>query len=117
MGAEGSTHLQVNFDRQNLAYFSGEQISGNITFQSTREKLEIDEIFLEIVGELGFTTQETRHVPNNLNHNPDHITNSTQIHPTSTTTTQTYTVNHDIPFLKVPVSVARPPPGQVKINK
>lgn len=99
MGANESAELQVSFNHPNLFYIAGEQIVGNISFQSTHEKLTLDAIFLEFVGELGFTTRETKqHRDNN-----------------GRTRTEPFTEYHRVPFMTVCFPVVQPQQGQVKI--
>jgi hypothetical protein len=99
MGAQESTAVQVNFNRSSLFYFAGEQITGNILFQNTHDRLALDEIFLEFIGELGYATQETRNDHDSFgNSRPEH-----------------YTEYHRIPFINFRLSVVRPENGQVKI--
>ncbi|CAF3405616.1 unnamed protein product [Rotaria socialis] len=99
MGANGSSEIQVSFNRPNLFYFAGEQIAGNISFQNTENKLELDAIFLECVGELGYSTQEVRHHRDaNGNQQTEH-----------------YTKYHQVPFLKSRVSIVQPEYGQREI--
>ncbi len=99
MGANESAEIQVSFNHPNLFYFAGKQITGNISFQNTHEKLTLDEIFLKFIGELGYTTRETRHRQdsNGRGH------------------TEHYTEYHRIPFINFRLSVVRPENGQVKI--
>jgi hypothetical protein len=99
MGAHESTGIQVNFNHPNLSYFAGEQITGNIVFQNTHDRLILDEIFLEFIGELGCATQETHHYHNSLG-------NTHQEH---------YTKYRRLPFMNVRLSVVRPEIRQVKI--
>ncbi|CAF5224242.1 unnamed protein product, partial [Rotaria magnacalcarata] len=89
MGANGSSEIQVSFNRPNLFYFAGEQIAGNISFQNIEDKLQLDAIFLECIGELGYSTQEVRHCRN---------ANGIQ-------RTEHYTKYHQVPFLKFRVSI------------
>jgi hypothetical protein len=99
MGASGSTELQVNFSRPSLFYFGGEKITGNISFQNTQDKLTLDAIFLECIGEMGYTTEETRQCFDN-NRNPR---------------TEHYTQNNVVPFMNIRIPVVRPQYGQVRI--
>jgi hypothetical protein len=99
MGAGGSSEIQVSFSRPSLFYFAGEQIAGTISFQNAQEKLTLDRIFLECVGELGYTTQEVRHY------------HDKEGHPK----TEHYTKHHQIPFMNVRIPVAQPQYGQVNI--
>ncbi|CAF1151488.1 unnamed protein product [Adineta steineri] len=100
MGASGSSEIKVTFDRPNLFYFTGEQIRGEISFQNTQDKLSLDLIFLEFIGEVGYTTQETRHFKDNNNH----------------PRTEHYTKQHHIPFINIRVPVAQPQYGQREIT-
>jgi hypothetical protein len=100
MGASESTELKVNFNRANLFYFAGEQISGNIAFQSTHDKLALDAVFLECVGELGFTTQEQRYYTDKDGHRR----------------IEHYTKHHQIPFMNIRIPVAQPQYGQVNFE-
>ncbi len=100
MGASGSSEIQVTFNRPSLFYFTGEQIAGNISFQNTQDKLTLDSIFLECVGELGYSTQETRHFKDRDGH----------------ARTEHYTKYHQIPFMNLRIPVAQPQYGQVIKN-
>ena len=95
MGASESAEIQVSFNRPNLFYHAGEQISGNIAFQNTHDKLTLDEIFLEFIGELGYTTRETR-CRHDSNGRPQ---------------TEHYTEYHRIPFITIRIPVVRPQHG------
>ncbi len=97
MGANGSTALQVKFSRPSLMFFAGEQVSGNITFQNTQEKITLDGIFLEYVGEMGYTTQETRYIIDKNGHRRP----------------ENYVENHSTPFVTIRIPVAQPQYGQV----
>jgi hypothetical protein len=98
MGANGSSELRVNFNRPNLFYFAGEQVAGNISFQNTQDKLALDGIFLEYVGEMGYTTQEIRHVTDSNGNRR----------------TENYVEHHSTPFVSVRIPVAQPQYGQVR---
>ena len=100
MGASESTSIHVTFNRSNLFYFAGEQITGNIAFQNTHDKLTLDEIFLEFVGEAGYTTRETRR------HNDSN----------GRSRTEHYTEYHQIPFMIYRIPVVQPQQGQVNIS-
>lgn len=100
MGASESAEIHVNFNRPNLFYYAGEQISGNISFQNTHDKLTLDEIFIELIGELGYTTRETRR---------RHDSNG---HPH----TEHYTEYHRIPFLTLRLPVVQPQYGQREVT-
>lgn len=101
MGASESAEIHVSFNRPNLFYFAGEQITGNISFQNTHEKLTLDEIFLEFIGEIGYTTREIRHRQDS----------------NGRSTTENYTEYHRIPFVTHRIPVVRPQHGQVNISR
>lgn len=98
MGAGGSTTLQVDFDHPNLLYIAGEPIKGNVSFQNSQDKLTVDGIFLEFIGELGYTAEEIRQNLDN-NGNPQK---------------QNRTENHVVPFINIRIPVIEPQYGQVK---
>jgi len=97
MGAQESAQVKVKFNRPSLFYFAGQQITGNILFHNMRDRLILDEIFLEFIGELGYATQETHHYLNKSQ-------------------TEHHTEYHRIPFMNVRLSVVQPENGQVKIE-
>jgi hypothetical protein len=100
MGVSGSTELQINFSCPSLFYFTDEAITGYISFQNTQDKLTLDAIFLEFIGEMEYVTQESRQYYDSNN----------------TAKTENYSKNHVIPFINIRVPVAQPQYGQVKIE-
>ncbi|CAF1572645.1 unnamed protein product [Rotaria magnacalcarata] len=99
MGANESAEIQVNFNHPNSFYSAGEQITGNISFQSTHEKLTLDGLFLEFIGELGFTTRETKQ----------------QSDSNGRTRAEPFTEYHRIAFMTVCFPVVQPQYGQHEI--
>jgi hypothetical protein len=100
MGASGSSEVKVDFSRPNLFYFASEQVTGNLSFQNAQDKLTLDGIFLEFIGEMGYTTDEIR-----------------QYYDTNgNSRTENYTQNHAVPFISIRIPVAQPQYGQVKIQ-
>jgi hypothetical protein len=97
MGASESTAIHVNFDRTSLIYYHGEQVAGTVNFDSTHDKLTLDELFLEFVAEMGYTTRETR----------------LRREANGRQRTEQYTAYHHVPFWTYRVPVVRPPYGQV----
>jgi hypothetical protein len=91
MGASGSAIINVNFNRLNAFYYGGEILTGNISFQKIQNKLKIEEILLELIGELGYPTQQIRW-------RRDTKGRSHKEH---------YTDCHRVTFLKIPVSIVR----------
>jgi hypothetical protein len=100
MGANESSAIQVAFNRPNSFYFAGEQISGNISYQNTHERLVVDEVFLEFVGELGYASNDTRY----------HTENRDSSLP------EPYTVYQRVQFVNVHLPLIQPPNEQVKIK-
>ncbi|CAF1211287.1 unnamed protein product [Adineta steineri] len=92
MGANESVSIRINFNRSNRFYFTGEQVSGNISIDNLREKVKLDEIFIELVGELGYTTQEIR----------------TKNDSNGKSTSENYTSYHHIPFLTTRLPLIQP---------
>jgi len=100
MGAHESTQLQMDFNHPSLSYFAGEQIAGNISFQNTQDKLTLDEIFVEFVGELGYTTRESR-----IERDSNNVAR-----------TEYYTKYHQLPFMNVRIPIVQPKNGQRDVN-
>jgi len=99
MGAHESTEAHVNFNRPSLVYFADEQITGNISYHNTHDKLILPEICLEFIGELGFATEEIhQHFDDDENIETEH-----------------YKKNHVIPFIHIRIPVVQPENGEVKI--
>ena len=64
MGNNGSS-IAVTFDRaQPSIYFSGETITGQVRFMVTKSTAKIDEIFLRLSGDVGYTTTRTARIQN-----------------------------------------------------
>ena len=97
MGAGNSTELRITFNRPNLFYYAGEEVSGTVVFQNTQDKVTLDKVLVEFTGELGYTTQETRQVSDN---NGD-------------SRSETYTEHHTVTFVNMHILVAQPQYGQV----
>jgi hypothetical protein len=91
----------VKFSRSSNFYFAGEAVSGNIFFRNENDTLKLKKIFIELVGELGYTTLEHR---------------SISIDQYGFLTTEyDETVYHRIPFLTVRTPLAQPNEGAVRI--
>jgi hypothetical protein len=100
MGASESAEIKVNFDRTDLFYYGGENISGTITFENLHDKLTIDQIFLEFTGELGYSSREARR----------------KIDSNGRSRTEYYTEHHQTPFMTHRFPVVQPQYGQVSEN-
>ncbi|CAF1650343.1 unnamed protein product [Rotaria magnacalcarata] len=99
MGAHESALIQMNFNRSTESYFPGEHVSGEIVFQNKHDRLKVEEIFIEIVGELAYKTTESR--------------SSTDLNGNSST--EYYNDYHHIPFFTNRLPLARPDGLQDKI--
>lgn len=62
MGVVGSSGLKINFNRSNLFYFAGESVQGDVSFQNSQDKLTVDAIFLECLGDVAFVSNTVREV-------------------------------------------------------
>jgi hypothetical protein len=95
-----SSELQVNISRPSLFYYAGEQVTGDISFQNTQDVVTVGAIFLEAIGEMGYTTPEIRqYLDKNGNARTEH-----------------YTKTHIIPFMKIRIPIVQASYGQVKIS-
>ena len=99
MGASESVTVRVSFNRSNGFYFGGEKLTGTVSFQNIQSKVTVEEILLELIGEFGYTTRETRW-------GRDTKGRSHREH---------YTEYHHVPFLTIPVSVFRSTKEQVRL--
>ncbi len=54
MGNVNSTTITIDLDQTNLCYFTGETISGIVGLNVTEEKIEADEIYIQLIGEIGY---------------------------------------------------------------
>jgi hypothetical protein len=98
MGAGESTTVQVNFNRPDHSYLPGEQVTGNIVFYNHRDRLKLINSFVELTGELEYTTTENR--------------SSTDSEGRSTT--ETYTEYHHIPFFTLRTPLTQSNDGTVR---
>ena len=92
MGNSNSSTITINLDRNNSLYSSGEIISGIVDLNITEENLEAKEIYIIVVGEIGYKTFST-----------------------GTAQHSTRTEDHCISFYCDKVSFVRPDIGQKKI--
>ncbi|CAF3642740.1 unnamed protein product [Rotaria socialis] len=100
MGASESAVINVNFNRSNAFYYAGEKLTGNVSFQNIQNKLKIEEILLELIGELGYPTQQIRWRRDTKGRSHK----------------EPYTDCHRVTFLKVPVSIVRSVHRQKKLT-
>ena len=60
-----SSPISIVFDRaQPSIYFAGETITGQVLFMVSKPTARIDEIFLRISGDVGYTTTRTARIQN-----------------------------------------------------
>lgn len=92
MGCGISSVIVINLHRNNnLFYFSGECISGTVKLNIIEEKLEANEIYIKLTGEIGYTTTTV---------------STAKGGPTR------QTEYHHVPFYSAKVIFAQPQPGQ-----
>jgi len=60
MGCNNSSYITINLDRMNPMFSAGETVSGTSTVNIQEGDVKVDEIFIILEGEAGYTT--TRHV-------------------------------------------------------
>ncbi|CAF1078678.1 unnamed protein product [Rotaria sordida] len=56
MGNDNSSAITIDVDRNNLFYYSGETVFGIVRLNITDENLETREIYISLIGEIGYTT-------------------------------------------------------------
>ncbi|CAF3596009.1 unnamed protein product [Rotaria sp. Silwood1] len=95
MGNSNSSAIAINLDRNNLFYFSGEYVSGKVDLNIIEGKLEADEIYIALTGEIGYTTTRTV--------------------STDRGRTSTRTEYHHVPFYSAKAIFARREPGQQEL--
>ncbi len=98
MGISKSRALHVSFSRSSLCYTAGEKITGLISFHNTRKKFILNGVFLELIGELGYTTQKTDYIYDGLD--SSHL--------------EYRTVYHQISFLTIRHPIIYPKDNEVK---
>ena len=59
MGNGNSIAITINLDRNNLFYFCGEFVSGTVGLNIIEGKVEANEIYIVLTGEIGYTTTGT----------------------------------------------------------
>jgi hypothetical protein len=94
MGNKNSA-ITINLDRADLFYFAGETLSGTVGLTVTEGNVEADDIYIQVKGETGYTTERTVR-DNNGN-------------------MSTRTDYHHIPFFSRQIILAKPKAGQKEI--
>ena len=59
MGSGNSVQISINLDRVNPFYFAAESVSGMVNVDIRGVKVKVDEVFIELKGEIGYTTTRT----------------------------------------------------------
>jgi hypothetical protein len=59
MGNNKSSGISIILDRIDSFYFTGETVSGITRFNITEKHVKADEIYVELTGEIGYTTTRT----------------------------------------------------------
>ncbi|CAF3937414.1 unnamed protein product [Rotaria sp. Silwood1] len=57
MGNDNSSAITIDVDRNDLFYYSGETVSGIVRFNIIEENPEIREIYINLIGEIGYTAR------------------------------------------------------------
>jgi hypothetical protein len=95
MGCGNSSTITTDLERTNMFYFTDEIISGTVNLNVTKGKVEADEIYIQLTGEIGYTTTRT------------------------TTDSQgryrTQTDYHHVPFYSAKAVFAQPKPGEKQV--
>ncbi|CAF4206586.1 unnamed protein product [Adineta steineri] len=108
MGNSNSSTLTINFDRTNLFYFTDEVVSGTVALNITEGKIEADEIYLQMTGEIGYTTQ--KQVVRQKNGQK-----TTGMSSNSTGRIAYETEYHHVPFYSIKSIFAHPKAGQKQV--
>ena len=95
MGNGTSSEININLDRSNSLYYSGELVSGTIGLNIIEGIVKTEEIYIKLTGKIGYTTR--RSVSNGRGR----------------TTTQTE--YHHVPFYSTKTVFARPEVGEKEL--
>ncbi|UJR11045.1 hypothetical protein I4U23_015229 [Adineta vaga] len=95
MGNSNSSAITINLDRNNPFYFSNEIVSGTVGLNILQGKIEANEIYVSLTGEIGYTT--TRTVSNSRGQS------------------STRTEYHHVPFYSAKGIFAQPEVGQTEL--
>ena len=60
MGVSSSNAISINLERNNSIYFTGETVSGRVDLNMINNKLEANEIYITLTGEIGFFDGKVR---------------------------------------------------------
>ncbi|CAF0815651.1 unnamed protein product [Adineta ricciae] len=95
MGSGFSNGVAINLERSNPLYYADECVSGTVQLSVIEEKLKTHEIYIRLVGEIGYTT--TRSVSDGRGQ------------------TTTHTEYHHIPFYTLKIDFAQLSAGQEQL--
>ncbi|CAF3293025.1 unnamed protein product [Rotaria socialis] len=68
MGSGHSAHISINLDRAVPLFYSGESVSGSVNVNITEGHIKVDEVFIVLNGEAGYTTTRTVQNTNGSTH-------------------------------------------------
>lgn len=91
MGCGPSSQVVITLDRTNPTFFGGETVTGNVQFFVATDEMEVDQVDLKLVGELGHYTEH-----------------ATVVNGKRTKSTTFY----DKPFISIKQVLARPELGE-----
>ena len=92
MGSSNSVCISIHLDRTNPFFFDGELVSGTVNINIKDRVVKVNEVFVILTGETGYTTTHT-----------DQNSNGSS---------STQTDYHNIPFLNIKALLAIPEAGQ-----
>ena len=69
MGNDISSGITIDLDRNDLFYYSGETVCGTVGLNVTEDNLETREIYISLIGEVGYGT--IRSAPNGVHLSPN----------------------------------------------
>ncbi|CAF3843932.1 unnamed protein product [Rotaria sp. Silwood1] len=61
MGSGNSVNVAISLDRINPFFYAGEVVSGTVTAKLMKEHVNVDQVFVVLNGETGYTTTRTVH--------------------------------------------------------
>ncbi|CAF1537060.1 unnamed protein product, partial [Didymodactylos carnosus] len=95
MGNNNSSRVVLTFDRLNSNFLAGELVSGSVQFEMLEQFDKVHAVYLEIVGEAGYTTEERRTITVDAKQK-----------------VEIYAKNHNVLFLKTRITVKRREAGE-----
>ena len=85
MGIGKSNAVNITLSRSSSFYYAGEKVTGYVSFHNKHKNFKINNVFLEFIGEFGYTTKHKYHIQDSIGHSqPEHRT-----------------VYHQLPFIRI----------------